>query len=333
MKSLLKNDYGILVALMFVLAAPPILVKFGAMNSYYISILIFMALNTMIAVGLNLLVCHAGQISLGHAAFYGIGAYTSAILTVVYGCPLWVDVIAAMVLSGVIAYLVGAPTLKLKGHYLAVATMGLGIIAFIVMNEWHSVTEGPSGIVGIPRLRIFETVMRTDMQVYYLYWAIALIVILVAINILNSRVGRALRALHGSETAAAAMGVNVNSYKVKVFVISAVFAGLAGSLYAHYMTFISPPSFGLQFSIMLVLMIIVGGAETIWGALIGAVLITSMRAFLGEALGAYKDYDVIVYGLVMMVVMIFIPAGLAGGISIIARRLKRGSAQPEEIGA
>lgn len=328
-KPFFKSDYGILLGLIVLIFVPPILVKSNMMNIYYISILIFVALNSMMAVGLNLLACHAGQISLGHAAFYGIGAYTSAILTAKLGCPVWLDVIAAMVLGGVIAWILGIPTLRLKGHYLAVATLGLGFIVYIVFNEWTALTEGPSGIVEIPRLSIFGTVIKTDMQVYYLFWAFTIIAVLISINLIRSRVGRALRALHSSEVAASSMGINVINYKIKIFVLSAMFASLAGSLYAHYMTFISPTSFSLNFSIMLVTMIIVGGSESIWGAILGAALLTILKAMLGEFLGDYKDYDVVMYGLILMVVVIFLPTGLVGGLQMIAGKI-RGMRESDE---
>jgi branched-chain amino acid transport system permease protein len=318
-KSFFKSDYGILLGLVPIVAVFPFLLS----NKYYTSVLIFIAINTMAAIGLNLLVCHAGQVSLGHAAFYGIGAYTSAVLTtsplIAPHVPAWSDVLAAVLLAGAVAWAVGTPTLKLKGHYLAVATLGVGVIAHIIFVEWAPVTGGPSGIVGIPALSLFGRKIGSDLTYYYIFWGATLALILISLNLVKSRVGRALRALHGSETAAAAMGVNVSGYKVKIFVLSAMFAALAGSFYAHYVTFISPSSFSLSFSMLLLTMIIIGGAESIWGAVIGAALLTSLPEFLRDL----KDYDVVVYGLILMVVIIFMPAGLVGGLRLLAGRIGR----------
>jgi len=315
MKSFLKSDYGILLGLIAIVIIMPYLL----INKYYTSVLIFIAINTIVAVGLSLLVCHAGQISLGHAGFYGIGAYTSAVLCTRYNIPVWGAVAISVVLASVLAWIVGAPTLKLKGHYLAVATLGLGVIAHIVFVEWDTVTMGPSGIVGIPSLTFFGKTVTGDLQHYYLFWAVAIIIILIAINIVRSRVGRALRALHGSEVAAASMGVNISGYKAGIFVISAAFAALGGCFYAHYVTFISPTGFGLGYSILILTMIIIGGAESIWGAVIGAALLTT----LPELLRTLKDYDVVVYGFVLMVVLIFMPTGIVGGLKMLYGKIRR----------
>ncbi|MFA6450101.1 MAG: branched-chain amino acid ABC transporter permease, partial [bacterium] len=221
-------------------------------------------------------------------------------------------------LSALIAWIVGQPTLKLKGHYLAVATLGFGIIAHIVFNEWAVMTSGPSGIVSIPALDFFKREISGDLEYYYLFWAFAILCVLIAINVVRSRAGRALRALHGSEVAAAAMGVNVSGYKVRVFVLSAAFAGLAGGFYAHYVSFISPTGFGLSYSILVVTMIIIGGAESVWGAVIGAALLTALPEFLRGA----KDYDVIIYGFILVVVVIFMPAGLLGGGKLLTGKIR-----------
>ncbi|HOX28548.1 MAG TPA: branched-chain amino acid ABC transporter permease [bacterium] len=320
MKKTLKSDYGILIAFTALVSVVPFMLA----NKYYISVLIFVAINMIVAVGLNLLVCHAGQISLGHAGFYGIGAYTTAVLTTAHHCPVWVDTLIAVALAALIAWIMGTPTLKLKGHYLAVATLGLGIIMHIVFNEWEKVTGGPSGIVGIPGLSIFGRGIGSDLAYYYLFWSFALLTLLVALNLVKSRVGRAMRALHGSEVAAAAMGINVSGYKVKIFVLSAALAALAGSFYAHYVTFISPTGFGLSFSILLLTMIIVGGAESVWGAVIGSVVLTSLPEFLR----GFKDYDVVIYGFILVAVVIFLPAGIIGGLRILKERIgRRGTAE------
>ncbi|MBI4495687.1 MAG: branched-chain amino acid ABC transporter permease, partial [Deltaproteobacteria bacterium] len=233
-------------------------------NQYLISLLVFLGINALITLGLNLLVGYAGQISLGHAAFYGIGAYASGILTVKYSLHPLAALAAGLGAAAAVAFVVGVPTLRLKGHYMAVATLGFGEILYIVFNELAPLTGGPSGLSGIPPLTLFARPLEGAAYLY-LVWAILLLLFIFSLNVINSRIGRALRSLHGSELAAQAMGVGASHYKVQVFVLSAVYAALAGSLYAHFVTFISPNSFGLMFSILLIMMVVVGGAGTIWG--------------------------------------------------------------------
>ena len=274
-------------------------------------------LNTIVVVGLNLLIGFAGQISLGHAAFYGLGSYFSGILTVNYGFPLWPAMIIGMLATGSIAYLVGYPSLKLKGHYLVMATLGFSIIVYILMGELEYFTGGHDGLIGIPPLSIGGIEFDTDLKNFYLIWAFVFVSMLVARNLLNSRVGRALRAIHGSEVAANSLGVNTANYKVKVFVLSAMFASISGSLYAHYITFISPSTYDFYYSIQVVSMVIVGGMGSLWGSLFGAALLTS----ISEAFHIAKQYHVIAYGLFLSLVLIFLPDGIL--VSIHNYYLKR----------
>jgi branched-chain amino acid transport system permease protein len=259
-------------------------------------------------IGINLLIGYAGQISLGHAAFYGIGAYSSAILTTAYGVNPWIAIVIAAFITGIIAYLIGKPSLKLKGHYLVMATLGFNIIITILLIQWEEFTGGPSGIPGIPYLEIGKFSFDSDQKVFFLIWFVAIISLILAYNLVNSRVGRALRAIHGSEVAASSLGVNISSYKVKVFVLSAVFASIAGSLYSHYVTFISPKTFDIMFSIKLIIMSIFGGISTIWGALIGSATLT----VLGEVLTYVKDYSAIALGLILVLTLMFFPEGAVG---------------------
>jgi branched-chain amino acid transport system permease protein len=212
-------------------------------------------------------------------------------------------------LSALIAFLVGKPTLRLKGHYMAVATLGFGEILFIVFNELSSLTGGPSGLSGIPPLVFFGHPLEGATYLY-LVWTFVILLLLFSLNVINSRVGRALRALHGSELAATAMGVDASRFKVQVFVLSAIYASIAGSLYAHFITFISPSSFNFMFSILLLMMVVVGGAGTIWGALLGTLLLT----LLPEYLRGLEDFEVLVYGAILMVVLLFMPQGILEGI-------------------
>jgi len=277
-------------------------------KEYYLSLLVFVGINSLMTMGLSMLMGYAGQISLGHAAFFGIGAYSSGILTTKYFFHPVGAFMIGIFLSALIAFLVGKPTLRLKGHYMAVATLGFGEILFIVFNELSSLTGGPSGLSGIPPLMIFGHPLEGATYLY-LVWAFVILLLVFSLNVINSRVGRALRALHGSELAASAMGVDASRFKVQVFVLSAIYASTAGSLYAHFITFISPSSFSFMFSILLLMMVVVGGAETIWGALLGTMLLT----LLPEYLRGLEDFEVLVYGAILMVVLLFMPQGILEG--------------------
>ncbi len=287
-------------------------------NKYYFIVLNVIGLNTIVVVGLNLLIGFAGQISLGHAAFYGLGSYFSGILTVNYGFSVWPAMLVGMLATGAVAYLIGYPSLKLKGHYLVMATLGFGMIINILMGELEQFTGGHDGLIGIPPLAIGGLIFDNDMKNFYLIWSFVLFFMLATRNLLNSRVGRALRAIHGSEIAANSLGVNTADYKVKVFVLSAMFASVAGSLYAHYITFISPSTYDFYYSIQVVTMVIVGGMGSLWGSLFGAGVLT----FISEALHIAKQYHIIAYGLFLCLVLIFLPEGILVGINNFIQKRK-----------
>jgi branched-chain amino acid transport system permease protein len=293
-------------------------------NRYYLNLMIFIGINTLLVVGLNLLMGYAGQISLGHAAFFGLGAYTSGILTATYHVPPWPAMVAAVALTAVVAMALGIPVLKLTGYYLAMATLGFGIIVHICFKEFNWLTGGPSGLVGIPALAIGSVIFDEPARYYYLVWFTTLTALAVSVNIVDSRVGRALRAIHDSEAAARASGIYTSRLKIWVFVISAAYASVAGSLYAHFITFISPGSFDFMFSIKLVTMVVVGGMASIWGAVFGAATLT----LLPEVLAVFHDYDIVIFGLILMVVMIFLPQGLTrGALDLLEKyRYRRGVA-------
>jgi len=292
----------------------PLLIK----NKYYFIVMNVVGLNTIVVVGLNLLIGFAGQISLGHAAFYGMGAYLSAILTTTYHFPPWPAMVIAMLATGGVAYFVGYPSLKLRGHYLVMATLGFSIIINILMVELDTITGGPSGFPGIPNLSIGKLIFDNDKRNFYLIWTLTFFSILVSLNLVNSRVGRALKAIHGSEVAANTLGVDTDKYKTKIFVLSAVFASLAGSLYAHYVTFISPRSFDFYYSIQVVTMVIVGGMGSLWGAFFGAALLT----LLSEVLHVAEKYNIVVYGSLLTLVLVFLPEGFLVGLYHFYRRRK-----------
>ena len=290
-------------------------------NEYHYTLLNFIGIHTLLAVGLNLLLGYAGQISLGHAAFFGLGAYTSGILTATYGVNPWLALLAGLVLSGVAAFLIGVPALKLRGYYLAMATLGFGIIVYIIFNQAQPLTGGPSGLHGIPSLSLAGFPLNTPRRLYLLIWTSVGLILALSANLVESRCGRAIRALHDSEAAAASLGVDTARMKLKVFIWSALYASLAGSYYAHTLNFIAPSSFGFMFSIELVTMVVLGGMASIWGSLLGAGALT----VLPEVLAAFHDFEVIIFGAILMVVMIFLPRGLVRGIMDLweFRRFKR----------
>jgi branched-chain amino acid transport system permease protein len=299
----------------FILVAP---VAFT--GGYLMNVLVFVGIHTMLAIALNLLLGYAGQISLGHAGFFGLGAYLSGILTATYGWNPWVAMPLSALLVGGLAFLIGLPILKLKGHYLAMATLGLGIIIYIVFNETVDLTGGPSGLSGIPNLTIGSYSFDSDVKNYYLIWGITLGTILLTLNLANSRGGRALRAVHDSEVAARVVGVNARLLKVQIFALSALISSIAGSLYAHTMTFISPASFGFNFSVELLTMVVIGGLGSIYGSFLGAALLTLLPEFLRAA----HDYDIIIYGALLMLMVMFMPGGLVHGIPDLFRKLFKG---------
>lgn len=286
-----------------------LLVRLWVQNDYYFTLLNIIGIHTLLVVGLNLLLGYAGQISLGHAAFFGLGAYTSGLLTATCGLNPWLALLLGLLLTGVAAFLIGVPALKLHGYYLAMATLGFGIIIYIILNQatW---TGGPSGLTGIPSLALFGLPLNTPGRLYFLIWTVLGVILLLSANLVDSRVGRALRALHFSELAAQAVGVDTARLKLLIFIWSALYASLAGSLYAHTLNFIAPSAFGFMFSIKLVTMVVVGGMASIWGSLLGAALLT----VLPELLAVFHDYEIIIFGAILMLVMIFLPRGLVRGL-------------------
>ncbi|MDD4875977.1 MAG: branched-chain amino acid ABC transporter permease [Dehalococcoidales bacterium] len=289
------------------LLAVMVLIPFDWFMGKYNTLLIFIGLNTMVTVGLCLLMGYTGQVSLGQAAYYGIGAYISAILSKTYGVNPWLAMLIAAIVTGAFAYGIGYLIFRLKGNYLAMATLGLGLIIWILFRQLSEITGGPDGMGGIPYLSIGGFGFYTTFKRYYLVWFFCLALLLISQNIVRSRTGRALRAIHGSEDAAESIGINVAQFKVKIFALSAVFASIAGSLFVHHLRFVSPQPFGFLASVKLVVMAVIGGLASIWGAIFGA---ATTNILSDELLLGFGELDTIVYGLILMLVMIFMPQGL-----------------------
>jgi branched-chain amino acid transport system permease protein len=295
---------------------------------------------TIVVVGLNLLMGYAGQVSLGQAGFYALGAYASGILSTLsnrhglvsgvadqWWWP-WAAMVAGMALTGGFAYLVGRPILRLRGNYLAMATLGMGIIIYILAGQFPQITGGYDGLTGIPRLMIGELRLWPMQRYYFVVWAFAIATIALALNIVNSRDGRAMRAIHSSEVAAAASGVDIEKTKVRALVMSAVLASLGGSLYAHFLSAVSPSPFSFRASVELVVMASIGGLASVWGAPFGVAFAYIIRDLLRSQLENLLhvrggEYELIIYGIILVLIMIFLPDGLTAGIARIMRSRRR----------
>jgi len=292
-------------------------------NPYTLGLTNLIALHVVVVLGLNLFIGYAGQISLGHAAFYGLGAYGSAIATVNFGINPWLAMLLVAFLVALVALVIGIPVLRLAGHYLAMATLGLNFVLHTILLQWDEVTGGPSGFYGIPYLAIGDFEFYDEFRLHYLLWGFALLSLLLCLNLVRSGVGRGLAALAGDETAAAALGVNTRNAKIKVFVLSAVLASLAGSLFAHTYSFVSPDSFNIFVSTDMVIMVVIGGMGSIWGSLLGAALITMLPEWM-DLFETYKDF---VHGGILVLVLMFLPQGLVTGLFDLVRTrlaLRRG---------
>jgi branched-chain amino acid transport system permease protein len=296
-----KNAYLGLSLVIAVLLALPFILP----NSYYMDLAIRMAINAIIVIGLNLLIGFAGQISLGHAGFLGIGAYASAVLPTHFGFHPLLAMAAGAAATAVIAGVVAKPIFKLKGNYLAMATLGLGIIINIALRNEAQWTGGPDGMA-VPAFALFGMELSSDKQWYWVVAALLVISVWASLNIIDSPFGRALRALHGSEVASQVVGVNIVRYKVSIFVLSAVFASIMGSITAHYIGFVTPNFADFFHSIELVTMVVVGGMASVFGSIVGAVLLTA----LPQALATFEGWETVVFGSVLMLCMIFLPKGL-----------------------
>jgi branched-chain amino acid transport system permease protein len=296
-----KNVYNGLYLVIAILLVLPFVLP----NSFYLDLAVRMAINAVIVLGLNLLIGFAGQISLGHAGFLGIGAYASAVLPTHFGWHPLLAMAAGAVATGILAALVARPIFKLKGNYLAMATLGLGIIISIALRNEAQWTGGPDGMP-VPAMGLFGFELSNDKQ---WYWVVALLLsvsVWASLNLIDSPFGRALRALHGSEVASQVVGVDVVRYKVAIFVMSAVFASLMGSVTAHYVGFVSPNFADFFHSIELVTMVVIGGMASVYGSLVGAVLLTA----LPQALATFEGWETVVFGSILMLSMIFMPKGL-----------------------
>lgn len=296
------------------LALLPLALKSGF--HYHVAVMI--CINATIAISLNFLMGYAGQISLGHAGFVALGAYGTAILSSRYGWPVPLALLGSAVGAALIAFIVGRPILRLKGYYLALATLALSMIIYLVISNEVWLTGGPEGMA-VPGLELFDVTLTDPAHWYWLVAVLLLLVFWLSTNLINSPLGRALRALEGPEAVAGSVGINVPWSKLLVFTLSALVAALMGGFLALYAGFISPSLADFMHSIELVLMVLVGGLGSVMGAIIGAALIT----LLPQVLTVVEEYETLVFGLILIGVMMFMPRGLQPSLVNMWRRIKR----------
>jgi branched-chain amino acid transport system permease protein len=283
--------------------------------AYLLHILIIAGIYIIFTMSLNLIVGYTGLPALGHAAFSCVGAYTSALLALRLGLSPWIGLMAGAIVAAVLGVIIGFPSVRLKGDYLALATFGLGVIVYSIAKNWVSLTRGPMGLPGIPGFSVFGYPLSEIWSFLILVIIFVIITIFICNRIVGSPFGRVLTSIREDEIAASALGKNTVKYKLLVFVIGAFFAGIGGSLYAHYITFIDPSSFTVMESITILLMVIFGGMGSIPGSIVGAsvlVIFPELLRFLGMPSSIAAPMRQMIYGLLLIVLMIKRPQGLMG---------------------
>ena len=308
-----KSDMVWYIVLLLVLLVAPQFI-----GVYWVSLLILMGIYAIVSLGLNLLTGFTGQISLGHAALFAVGSYSSAVLTVKCGWSFWLALPSAGVLAMIAGAVVGVPSLRMKGLYLAISTMGLGFIVEEIIIQWSDLTNGVNGMA-LNRPAFFGYELESDLSYYYLVLAVTLIMLLVMKNLLRTPTGRAMIAIRDNDIAAMSMGINLSYYKTAAFSISAFYAGIAGALFGHFMYFIGPENFDLTVSISFLVMLLVGGLGSVRGAIFGAVFITLLpemislgKDYLPDFIGQQSGLQAAVYGFILIMFIRFEPLGLNG---------------------
>lgn len=307
----LFRTYGVVLFVAAVVIVLPHIVP----STFYLRIAVLVFIFSLAVLGLNLLMGFAGQVSLGHAGFFGIGAYAVAVAPTHFAVPGWLALILGVVVAGLLAFVIGRPILKLKGHYLAVATLGMGILIAMVFTNEARFTGGPDGMA-VPRLVLFGWTARGSVTWYWISGATLVLAMLLAVNLIDSPTGRALRAIHDSEVASRVLGIDVARYKLIAFVLSAIYAALAGGYLALFDGLVTPATAGFMRSIEFVTMAVLGGLGSVLGSVVGAALLT----ILPQMLTVFHDYEHIALGLIMIVFMIFLRAGIVPSLASLFRR-------------
>jgi branched-chain amino acid transport system permease protein len=288
-------------------------------QAYGLQVVNTIAVYVLLAMSMNILLGYVGQIAFGHAGFLGLGAYTTALLAINGGVSFWVAFPASCLVAGLVGLVVGLPALLVKGHYLAMVTLGFGEILRLTMLNWRSVTNGPNGLYPVPPATLFGLAVDTEVRFFYLAWACLVVAQVVCHRLRFSRLGRAMLAVKRDELAASVAGISVARVKLTGFFISAVLAGAAGSLFAYFLRYVNPDSFTIEVSVNAVMMVILGGFGRLSSPWIGAVILVG----LGEYLRVVGDYREILFGLVILGILIFMPDGIA---ALVERRARRRAA-------
>lgn len=278
-------------------------------NPYVMHIVIIGGIYSFMAIGLNIVTGLCGQINLGMAGFYAIGSYTSALLATKLGVSFWISFPLAIILSAVAGFIIGYPALKVRGGvYLVLVTVSFASLIQTIITQWVSLTNGPMGVIGIPRPSIFGFTFKKLNHWLILIYLILALALLIALRVEKSRIGRSFKAIRESDTSAVSLGINISYYKILAFVMSAAFGGAGGALYAHYMTTVSPDIYSMSLSVLTLTMIVIGGVGAIKGSILGGVLV----AVIPEALRFLGQYQLVVWSLIVVVIAITLKRGLLG---------------------
>ncbi|WHX48290.1 branched-chain amino acid ABC transporter permease [Paenibacillus woosongensis] len=277
-------------------------------NDYWMHIVIMIGIFSILSMSLNVIIGYAGQFALGHAAFYGIGAYSAALLMIHFQVSFWIALPAAAVIAGFFGFLLGTPVIRLRGDYLGIVTLGFGEIVRLIFVNWVDVTRGPMGLPGIPAPTLFGYTFSGKTEFYYLILALALLTFFVIHRIVHSGVGLSLMTLREDETLAQSIGIRPNKYKLLAFTVGAFFAGIAGAFWASYISFVSPDAFRYLDSVNILAMVILGGSASLPGSVLGAVILV----LAPELLRYMSDYRMMLLGLAIVLMMIFKPTGFWG---------------------
>lgn len=287
------------------------------LGKYSIFLVSLLAVYALVSLGLNLLMGYTGQIAAGHAGFLALGAYFTAIVsTRVEWMPCLVILLLAGIFTGIIGFLLGIPILRLRGFYIAMATLAFGVVVSEIILHWASLTNGDDGLQ-VPVANIAGFAFDSDYKLYYLIISVTIIMTLLAKNLVNSYVGRAFIALRESEIAAQTIGIDLAKFKTIAFAISAFYTGVAGGLFAYLITYISPDAFTIELSIDFIAMIVIGGMASILGSIIGAVILTGMQ----QVLAGLQDLQILIFGISLIVFMIFMPKGISSMILTLKEKL------------
>ena len=307
------KEYRLILSLIILLVALGMIFS----GTYWITVLIAIGFLLMNLIGLDLMYGYCGQVNFGHQGLYAIGAYTSAVLVVRMGFPPIAALAIALILTCIIAYLMAKILFRLKGYFFILASMVFGLVIYYAAGayEW---TGGWNGMP-VPNLSIGGLVIDSEMGYYCVVWTVALIMFIAALNIVRGRIGRALKAISANETAAAAMGVDTTKYLVQIYVLEAAFASISGSLLAHHERFIVPTYFSIITIIMFFVALCIGGKGTIWGSLLGAIIVTMLPEFMYM----FRTYTTLFYGIVFVLVLTLLPMGLAGIIKSVMAKFGR----------